>query len=61
MMAMQKIVFGYGGLQVLITGTVVFAVCSLLDFNFEISFVIASAFELSSAAIVIKQLCEQSE
>ena len=61
MMSMRKIVFGYGGLQVLLSGLVVFWVCDLFGLSFETSLVIASAFALSSTAIVIKQLTEQSE
>lgn len=61
MMSMRKIVFGLGGLQVLITGLLAFAVAKLFGLSFEISFVIAAAFSLSSTAIVIKQLTEQSE
>ncbi|MDX1796781.1 MAG: monovalent cation:proton antiporter-2 (CPA2) family protein, partial [Hydrogenovibrio sp.] len=62
MMSMRKSVFGLGGLQVLTTGLVVYGVSHLgFGLNFETSFVIASAFALSSTAIVIKQLTEQSE
>lgn len=61
MMSMRKVVFGFGGLQVFLTGLVVFAVSLLFEFSFETSLVIASAFALSSTAIVIKQLTEQSE
>lgn len=61
MMSMRKIVFGFGGMQVFLTGLVVFSVCLLFDFSIETSIVIASAFALSSTAIVIKQLTEQSE
>lgn len=61
MMSMRRMVFGFGGLQVLMTGLVVFGVSYLLGFGVETSVVIASAFALSSTAIVIKQLTEQSE
>ena len=61
MLSMRKIVFGLGGLQVLITGLFTFAIAQLFNLSLEISFIIASAFALSSTAIVIKQLTEQSE
>lgn len=62
MVAMRKAVFGLGSMQVLITGLVVFLASHFVfGLSFETSFVIASAFALSSTAIVIKQLTEQSE
>lgn len=62
MIAMRKAVFGLGSVQVFITGLVVYLVSKFgFGLNFETSFVIASAFALSSTAIVIKQLTEQSE
>ncbi|BBN59383.1 monovalent cation:proton antiporter-2 (CPA2) family protein [Hydrogenovibrio marinus] len=62
MIAMRKAVFGLGAMQVFVTGLVVYLVSHFgFGLNFETSFVIASAFALSSTAIVIKQLTEQSE
>jgi CPA2 family monovalent cation:H+ antiporter-2 len=61
MVAMRRMVFGYGALQVGLTAAIVYGLSRLLDFNFETSVVIAGAFALSSTAIVIKQLTEQSE
>ncbi len=61
MFSMRKDVFGIGGLQVLITGAIVFFISSWLGLSNTVSFVIAGAFALSSTAIVIKQLTEQSE
>lgn len=61
MMSMRKMVFGYGGLQVLLTGALVYLTCQMFGLDIETSVVIASAFALSSTAIVIKQLTEQSE
>jgi len=61
MMSMRKMVFGYGGLQVLLTGALVYLTCQMFGLDIETSVVVASAFALSSTAIVIKQLTEQSE
>ncbi|MGC9386333.1 MAG: monovalent cation:proton antiporter-2 (CPA2) family protein [Hydrogenovibrio sp.] len=61
MVSMRRVVFGLGGLQVFVTGLVVFGVSYLLGLDIETSLVIAGAFALSSTAIVIKQLTEQSE
>ncbi|QBZ83388.1 Glutathione-regulated potassium-efflux system protein KefC [Hydrogenovibrio crunogenus] len=61
MMSMRKMVFGYGGLQVLLTGAFVYFSCQMFGLDIETSIVVASAFALSSTAIVIKQLTEQSE
>ncbi len=61
MIAMRRIVFGFGSFQVLITGLLVFLVAYLFGLSIESGIVIASAFALSSTAIVIKQLTEQSE
>jgi CPA2 family monovalent cation:H+ antiporter-2 len=61
MMSMRKIVFAIGGLQVFTTAIITYGIEMLLDLGLIMSFVIASAFSLSSTAIVIKQLTEQSE
>lgn len=61
MVAMRKMVFGFGSFQVFVTGIVVFLVAYMAGLSAESSIVIASAFTLSSTAIVIKQLTEQSE
>ncbi|MEA3406058.1 MAG: monovalent cation:proton antiporter-2 (CPA2) family protein, partial [Pseudomonadota bacterium] len=61
MMAMRKLVFGLGSVQVLTTFAVFFGLSSLIGLDTTTSIVVASAFALSSTAIVIKQLTEQSE
>jgi CPA2 family monovalent cation:H+ antiporter-2 len=61
MMAMRKLVFGLGSAQVLGTGLVVFALGWLAGLDTNTNIVVASAFALSSTAIVIKQLTEQTE
>lgn len=61
MYAMRNLVFGLGSLQVFITGAVVFLIGHLFGLDTNTNIVIASAFALSSTAIVIKQLTEQGE
>ena len=61
MMAMRKLVFGMGSIQVLSTAAVVFVLGYLAGLDTNTNIVIAGAFALSSTAIVIKQLTEQSE
>ena len=61
MMAMRKLVFGLGSAQVLVTFAVAYGLSSLMGLDTSTSIVVASAFALSSTAIVIKQLTEQSE
>ncbi|QKI89355.1 cation:proton antiporter [Thiomicrorhabdus xiamenensis] len=61
MMAMRKLVFGMGSVQVLTTAVVVYFIGHLAGLDTNTNIVIASAFALSSTAIVIKQLVEQSE
>jgi CPA2 family monovalent cation:H+ antiporter-2 len=61
MIAMRKQVFGLGTAQVLTTGGVVYLIGWLAGLDTNTNIVIAGAFALSSTAIVIKQLTEQSE
>ena len=61
MIAMRKQVFGLGTAQVLTTGSVVYLIGWLAGLDTNTNIVIAGAFALSSTAIVIKQLTEQSE
>jgi len=61
MIAMRKQVFGLGTAQVVTTGVVVYAIGHLAGLDSNTNIVIAGAFALSSTAIVIKQLTEQSE
>ncbi|CAC9951385.1 Inner membrane protein, KefB/KefC family [uncultured Gammaproteobacteria bacterium] len=61
MIAMQKQVFGMGAVQVFVTAIVIYLITYLAGLDTNTSIVIASAFALSSTAIVIKQLTEQSE
>lgn len=61
MIAMRKLVFGLGTAQVFTTGAVVFLIGHLAGLDTNTNIVIAGAFALSSTAIVIKQLTEQSE
>jgi monovalent cation:H+ antiporter-2, CPA2 family len=61
MMSMRRQVFGLGTVQVVITAVLVYAVGDLAGLDTNTNIVVASAFALSSTAIVIKQLTEQSE
>ncbi|HAE72935.1 MAG TPA: potassium transporter, partial [Gammaproteobacteria bacterium] len=61
MIAMRRQVFGMGAVQVFVTATVIYLITYLAGLDTNTSIVIASAFALSSTAIVIKQLTEQSE
>lgn len=61
MVAMRKLVFGLGSAQILVTFAVIYLISSLFGLDSTTSIVIAAAFSLSSTAIVIKQLTEQSE
>jgi len=61
MIAMRRQVFGMGAVQVFVTVTVIYLIAYLVGLDTNTSIVIASAFALSSTAIVIKQLTEQSE
>lgn len=61
MFAMRRLVFGLGTVQVLTTALVVFFIGYLAGLDTNTNIVIAGAFALSSTAIVIKQLTEQSE
>lgn len=61
MIAMRKQVFGLGTAQVMTTGIVVYLIGWLAGLDTNTNIVIAAAFALSSTAIVIKQLTEQSE
>jgi len=61
MISMRRLVFGMGSVQVLTTGGVVYLIGYLAGLDTNTNIVIACAFALSSTAIVIKQLTEQSE
>jgi len=61
MIAMRKQVFGLGTAQVITTGGVIYSIGWLAGLDTNTNIVIAAAFALSSTAIVIKQLTEQSE
>jgi len=59
--SMKKIVFGLGGLQVLIS-TVLIGFCALLlDFSYAGALVMAGGLSLSSTAIVSKELTRRNE
>lgn len=57
--AMRKTLFGLGGAQVAITMMAVMLVCWLAGFSLTVAFIVASAFTMSSTAIVSKILMER--
>ena len=61
MISMRRQVFGLGTIQVVTTAVLVYAIGYFLGLDTNTNIVVASAFALSSTAIVIKQLTEQSE
>ena len=61
MIAMRKQVFGLGTAQVFITTLLAFIIGAAVGLDHVTNIIVASAFALSSTAIVIKQLSEQSE
>ncbi|UZE95713.1 monovalent cation:proton antiporter family protein [Alkalimarinus alittae] len=61
MMALRHTVFGLGGLQVLISCIVIFAVALAAGVSIEEAIVIAGALSLSSTAVVSKELSSRRE
>ncbi|WP_029407703.1 monovalent cation:proton antiporter family protein [Thiomicrorhabdus sp. Milos-T2] len=61
MYAMRKQVFGLGTAQVLATASVIYIISTFAGLDANTAIVVSGAFALSSTAIVIKQLTEQSE
>jgi monovalent cation:H+ antiporter-2, CPA2 family len=59
--AMRRIVFGLGGLQVLISMAIGIGVCLALGVSWQASVVLAGALAMSSTAIISKQLTEDSQ
>ena len=59
LMATKRILFGVGGMQVLASTIIVTIIGLIFNVNIKESFVIGSAFALSSTAVVVKQLIEQ--
>ena len=61
MFAMRRIVFGLGGLQVLISTGIIAAFGFLMHFSMQSTFVMAAGLALSSTAIVSKELSRRNE
>lgn len=61
MMAMRKIVFGLGGLQVLISTVIIGFIGLLLGFSITTALIMAAGLSLSSTAIVSKELTRRNE
>lgn len=57
--AMRRLVFGMGGAQILLTGTVIAFIATLFDNTLAIATVLGASFALSSTAIVMQLLAEQ--
>jgi Kef-type K+ transport system membrane component KefB len=58
MWAMRHSVFGLGGAQVVVTGTVIAGIASLFDNTLPAAIVLGAGFALSSTAIVIQLVAE---
>jgi len=62
LMEMKKYVLGFGGLQVIITGGAISAICcKFINIPLEASIIIGSALALSSTAIVMQVITENAE
>ena len=61
MMALRHTVFGLGGLQVLISCIVIFAIAMAAGVSVEEAIVVAGALSLSSTAVVSKELSSRNE
>jgi CPA2 family monovalent cation:H+ antiporter-2 len=62
LMKMKKYVLGFGGLQVVLTGVIISLACYyLLGISSQISIIIGSALSMSSTAIVLQVISENSE
>jgi CPA2 family monovalent cation:H+ antiporter-2 len=61
MVAMRREVFGLGAMQVIVVGTTVASVAHLLGTQWLVAIVVGGAVAMSSTAIVLQQLTEQSE
>ena len=59
--AMQSIVFGLGGLQVLVTLLIAMGICMALGMDWRAGLVIGSVVAMSSTAIVSRMLAERLE
>ena len=56
--AMRRLVFGLGGAQILVSGTVIAFIATLFDNTLAAAVIIGAAFALSSTAIVMQLLSE---
>lgn len=59
--AMKKHVFGFGSLQVLITGVTIGLICIYFGLKIEAAIIIGGSLALSSTAIVLQVLAERGE
>ncbi|MCC8996962.1 MAG: monovalent cation:proton antiporter-2 (CPA2) family protein [Nitrosomonas sp.] len=61
LIAMKRLVFGFGTLQVLCSILIVMGVAWFIELNWRVGFVLGGALAMSSTAIVIKLLAERLE
>lgn len=62
LIAMRKYVLGFGSLQVILTSLAIYFIChNIFDIPTETSIIIGSALSLSSTAIVLQVIAENSE
>jgi monovalent cation:proton antiporter-2 (CPA2) family protein len=58
---LRRSIFGTGGLQVAVTAIILFALCSLDGFTWEVSFVVAVSLAFSSTAFALQILAERKQ
>ena len=61
LISMRAVMLGYGGLQVLLSASMTFGIALWLDMSIGASIIVGGIVAMSSTAIVLKQLDEQSE
>lgn len=61
LLAMKRIVFGFGTVQVIVSIVLVMAIVWMLGLDWRIGLVLGGALAMSSTAIVIKMLAERAE
>jgi CPA2 family monovalent cation:H+ antiporter-2 len=60
--AIKKYIFGFGGLQIILTSLIIFLICKFyFNLSNETSIIIGSALSMSSTAIVMQVIAENAE
>jgi CPA2 family monovalent cation:H+ antiporter-2 len=57
-MTMRRLVFGLGGLQVLLTASLLAAIAAGLGYKTEVAIIVGASLSLSSTAIVLELLSD---